>query len=121
MATHNAQVVDIDASETIVRGQFVKYASGGLDACDALGETADGVAFNDAGAGEACGVQIGGIVKVKVGAAPVNDAALLTTDANGLAITATTGDYVRCKALEAGAAGVYIKALWFDGYVLDGT
>lgn len=121
MATHNAQVVDIDASETIVRGQFVKYESGGLDACDTLGEKADGVAFNDAGAGEACGVQIGGIVKVKIGGTGVNDGALLTTTTGGLAVTAGAGDYVRCKALEAGAANAYIKALWFDGYILDGT
>lgn len=121
MATHNAQVVDIDASETISRGQFVKYASGGLDACDTAGEKSDGVAFNDASSGEACGVQVGGIVKVKVGSNAVSDGAELTPDANGLADTATSGDYVRCKALEAGAAGALIKALWFDGYVFDGT
>lgn len=121
MATHNAQIVDIDASETVTAGQFVKYASGGLDACDTAGEMADGIAFNDADAGDACGTQIGGIVKVKVGANAVSDGAQLTPDANGLADTAVTGDYVRCKALEAGASGALIKALWFDGYVFDGT
>lgn len=121
MSTHNAQIVDIDASEAITAGQFVKYASGGLDACDAAGEMADGIAFNDAAAGDACGVQIGGIVKVKVGANAVLDGALLTPDANGLADTAGAGDYVRCKALSAGAAGAIISALWFDGYVFDGT
>ena len=120
MATHNAQIVDIDASETITAGQFVKYASGGLDACDSAGEKSDGIAFNDAEAGDACGVQIGGIVKVKVGANPVLDGARLTPDANGLADTAGAGDYTRCKALEAGAAGAFIKALWTDD-VGDGT
>ena len=121
MATHNAQIVDIDASETITAGQFVKYASGGLDACDAAGEAADGVAFNDADAGDPCGTQIGGIVKVKVGSNAVLDGALLTPDANGLADTAGAGDYVRCKALSPGAPGAFIPALWFDGYVFDGT
>lgn len=120
MATHQAQIVDIDASETITAGQFVKYLSGGLDACDTEGEKADGIAFCDAGAGDACGVQIGGVVKVKVGASPVVDGARLTTDANGLALTAGAGDYVRCKALEAGAAGAIIRALWTDD-VGDGT
>lgn len=121
MATHNAQIVDIDASETITAGQFVKYASGGLDACDTVGEAADGIAFNDAASGEPVGTQVGGIVKVKIGANPVLDGALLTPDADGLADTAGAGDYVRCKALSAGAAGAIISALWFDGYVFDGT
>lgn len=120
MSTHNPHLVDIDASETIVAGQFVKYASGGLDACDSAGEKADGIAFSNAGSGEACAVQIGGIVTVKVGSVQVADGDSLTTDANGLAVTATAGDYIRCKALAAGAAGAFVKALWTDD-VGDGT
>lgn len=120
MATHNAQVVDIDAGEPIARGQFVKLVAGVLNACDTEGEKADGIAFSDAATDEACGVQIGGKVKIKVGASPVAKGAKLTTDANGLALTAAAGDYIRAKALEAGAAGAFITALWADD-VGDGT
>lgn len=121
MSTHNATLVDGVASETISKGQFVKYASGGWDACDTAGEHADGVAFGDAAANEAFAIQVGQIVKYKAGANAISDGASLTTDANGLADTATTGDYVRLKAKGACAAGAYGEAYWFDGYVFDGT
>lgn len=121
MATHNADLIDGTASETISKGQFVKYASGGWDACDSAGEQAHGVAFNDAGADEGLTVQVGKLVQYKVGASPISDGADVTTDANGLGVTATTGDYVRGKAIGAGAAGAYATMLWFDGYVFDGT
>lgn len=121
MSTHNASLVDGVASETIVKGQFVKYLSGGWDACDTLGEHADGVAFGDAGDGDAFAIQVGQIVKYKVGAAPISDGASITTDANGLGITAVAGDYVRLKAKGAGAAGAYAEAYWYDGYIFDGT
>lgn len=118
---HNAQVIDGIAHEAIVKGKFLKLVAGGYDLCDTLGETADAIAFSDAAAGEAVGLQIGGLVMVKVGATPVADAAALTTDANGLAITATSGDIVRCKATQAGAAGAWVEAQWFDAYEFDGT
>lgn len=121
MSTHNADIVDLIAHEAISKGQLVKVVAGGVDKGDTLGEATDGIAFSDAAAGGAVGVQVGGKVLVKVGAVGVDDAALLTTDANGLAITAVAGNYVRCKALAAGAAGAYVEALWFDGYVFDGT
>ena len=121
MSTHNPILLDGVASETIVKGQFVKYESGGWDACDTAGEHADGIAFNDAAAGEALAVQVGGLVKYKVAGSNIADGAQIATDANGLGATATTGDYVRLKAYGAGAAGAYAEALWFDGYVFDGT
>jgi hypothetical protein len=121
MATHNPVLVDGTASETIVKGQFVKYESGGWDACDTQGEHADGVAFSDAQAGEGLAIQIGGLVKYKVGAAPVTDGALLTTGTGGLAEAAGSGDYPRLKAHGAGAAGAYACALWYDGFIYDGT
>lgn len=118
---HNAEVIDGIAHEALVKGKFVKLVAGGYDLCDTPGETADGIAFSDAAAGEAVGIQVGQIVMVKVGAAPVLDAAALTPDANGLAITATAGDIVRCKARMAGAAGAWVEAQWFDAYEFDGT
>lgn len=122
MATHQSvTVVDIDTAEALSRGYFVRLASGLIEVCDAAGARCDGVSFNDVtAAGDPCGVQVGGIIKVKVGATPVAKGAKLTPDANGLAVTAAAGDYVRCKALEAGAAGAFIAALWADD-VEDGT
>ena len=121
MSTHNATLVDRVASEIISKGQGVKYLSGGWDACDTAGELAEGIAFSDAANGEAFAVQVGGIVKYKAGTNAILDGASLTMDANGLADTATTGDYVRLKAKGACAAGAYGEAYWFDGYVFDGT
>jgi hypothetical protein len=121
MATHNADLIDGVASESISKGQFVKYASGGWDACDSAGEMAHGIAFNDASANEGLTVQVGKLCLCKVGSGGISDGDDVTTDANGLAATATAGDYVRGKAIGAGAAGAYATILWFDGYVFDGT
>lgn len=121
MATFNADLIDGVASETISKGQFVKYASGGWDACDTLGEMPDGVAYNDAKAGEGLTVQCGKLCLVKVGSSPILDGANVTTDGDGLAVTAGPGDYVRGKAYGAGAAGAYMTMLWFDGFIFDGT
>jgi predicted transcriptional regulator len=109
------------AHEAISKGQFVKQVAGGFDACDSAGEHADGVAWNDALAGEALTVQVGGIIKYKVGSNPISDGAEITVTAAGLGDAATQGDYVRCKAKGAGAAGAFAEAYWFDGYVFDGT
>lgn len=121
MSTHNAMIIDGVANGAIVKGQFVKYAAGGWVACSSQGERADGVAFSDAsGAGAAVAVQIGGLVKYKVGASPISDAAKITTGATGLGETAGAGDYTRLKAIGAGAAGAYAEALWCDD-MFDGT
>lgn len=121
MATFNPDLVDGVASETIVKGQFVKYASGGWDACDTAGEQAHGIAFSDADSGDALCVQVGKLCVYKVGAANIADGADIAVDANGLGITAVTGDYVRAKAIGAAVAGAYGTALWFDGFIYDGT
>lgn len=121
MSTHNAILISGVASEDIAKGQFVKYESGGWDACDTAGEHADGVAFNDAAAGEALTIQTGGLVLYKVGASQIADGAKITTTTGGLGVTATSGDYVRLKAHGVGEPGAYAQALWFDGWIYDGT
>lgn len=121
MATHNPVLIDGVASETIVKGQFVKYESGGWDACDTAGEHADGVAFGDAEAGDAFAIQVSGLVKYKCGGTQIADGARIACTSGGLGVTAVTGDYVRLKAHGACAANAYGEALWFDGYVFDGT
>lgn len=117
MSTHNAQVVDEPALAVTVKGQFLKAAAGGQTLCTVLGERSDGVAFSDAAIGEAVGVQIGGKILVKVGAVAIADATEVTTNALGLAITAVTGNVVRGKSVESGAAGGYMECIWVDAYV----
>lgn len=97
---------------------FGKYAAGGYVACSVLGERADVIIANTpAAAGEVVELNVGMKCKIKVGAAPVVDGAELTPAATGLAITAVATNIVRAKALEAGAAGAIIEALWVDAYI----
>lgn len=114
--TNNPILRDGIANGTISKGQLVKYASGGWVACSTLGERADGIAFEDATAGDAFSVQIGGLVEYKVGAAGIADGDALTADANGLGITAVATNVVRLKAKGAASAGAYAQAYWADGY-----
>ena len=83
-----------------------------------LGERVDCVIGTAAAAGLAidCFPDRGRIVTVKVGAVAVAANDELTTDANGLAKTAVSTNIVRAKAIDAGAAGVTIRALWVDSY-----
>lgn len=117
MSTHNAQVVDEIALAVTAKGQFLKTAAGGVTPGSVLGERTDGIAFSDAAIGGAVGVQVGGKVIVKVGVVSIADAAEVTTNALGLAITAVSTNIVRCKSTEAGAAGGYMECLWVDAYV----
>ncbi|MDQ3070091.1 MAG: hypothetical protein M3R55_10230 [Acidobacteriota bacterium] len=117
MSTHNAQVVDDIALAITAKGQFLKKAAGGVTLANTLGERTDGVAFSDAIVNQAVGVQIGQKIIVKVGVAAIADAAEVTTNALGLAITAVATNVVRCKSVEAGAAGGYMECLWVDAYV----
>jgi hypothetical protein len=121
MATHNPQLIDGVANGTISKGQLLKYASGGWVACSVAGEHADGIAFSDSSAGLAVSVQVGGLVKVLAGNANIADGASITTTSGGLGVTAVSGDYIRGKAHGAILAGAYGEALWYDGYVFDGT
>ncbi len=117
MSTHNAQCVDDIALVATVKGQFLKKAAGGVTLCTVLGERADGVAFSDAIVNQAVGIQVGQKIIVKVGVVAIADATEVTTNALGLAITAVATNIVRCKSVEAGAAGGYMECLWVDAYV----
>ncbi len=118
MSTHNAQVVDEIAVAITAKGQFLKSAAGGVTPCTVLGEKAIGIAFSDTYAvNQAVGMQVGQKVLVKVGAAPIADNAEVTTNALGLAITAVTGNNVRCISTEAGAVGAWMECNWIDTYV----
>ncbi len=116
MSTHNAQVVDVIAIATTVKGQFMKPGAGGYTPCTVLGERSEGVAFSDASTGQAVGLQIGQKILVKVGVANIAADVEVTTNALGLAITAVSTNIVRCRSVEAGLAGSYMECLWVDAY-----
>lgn len=119
MATRNSIPVDLGSAAADLRAKkyaFGKFAGGAPVACSVLGERADFVIANEANIGDEVAGFIDGVVKIKVGAVAVAIHAELTTDANGLAITAALGHIVKAKALEAGAAGAVIRALKVDAY-----
>lgn len=118
MATSNPYLIDGIANGTISKGQFLKYASGGWVACTAITDQCDGIAYSDAVDGGAVAVQIGGLVTYLVGAAGIADGAKIGPTAGGLGQTAVTTQYPRLKAIGAGAAGAYAKALWHDDNVV---
>lgn len=118
MATSNTLYADHTAGADLSTKEYAfgKVAAGGIVACSVAGERADCVIANAPTAGQACSMAMGGTVLVKVGAAPIADGAEITTNASGLAITAVATNIVRAKALEAGAVGATIRALWVDAY-----
>lgn len=118
MATRNNHPVDHVAQSDLRTKEYAfgKIIAGGVTACSVLGERADCILNNAPNTGEVAQMQHDGICKVKVGAVAVADAAELTPDANGLAITAVATNIVRAKALEAGGAGAIIRAEWVAAY-----
>jgi len=121
MATRDSEAFTLVANSDLSAkdGYFGKQVSGKADLCTVLGERADFIigSTNVAGGAVDCYPRAGKIVEVKVGAVAVALDAELTTDANGLAKTAVSTNIVRCKALQAGNAGVIIRAQWVDAYI----
>jgi len=116
--TGNPVLIDGIANGTISKGQFVKYAAGGYVACSATTDKSDGVAYNDAVAGGAVAVQIGGKVVYLCGGTGIADAAQIGPTAGGLGQTAVTTQYPRLKAYGACAANAFGEALWVDDNVV---
>jgi len=114
MSTQNAVIRDGIANGTISKGQFLKYAAGGWVACSAITDKSQGVAFNDAVAGGAIAVQIGGLVKYLVGGSGIADGALVGPTAGGAGQTGVTTQFPRLQAYGAGAAGAYAEGLWIS-------
>lgn len=119
MSTRNSTPVTVGTAAADLSAKefaFGKFNGGNPVACSVLGERADYIIANAPVAGQPVEGFVGEIALVKVGAAPVALHAELTPDANGLAITAVATNIVRAKALEAGAAGQTIRALWVSAY-----
>lgn len=94
-----------------VRGKFVKYNSdGNVVLASTAGEIVMGVGIitnsEDIAAGENVDIQVKDIGLAKAGAA-ITKGAEITTDANGTAAVAATGNYVIGIAIEAAAEGEF--------------
>jgi len=110
----NVQKVSINANADLSSYQyrFVTINASGLLALVGAGLAADGVLQDKPAAANRPGsIGILGITKIEAGAV-ITMGDNLTPDSVGRAVTATSGDVVGAKALEAASgAGVYIAAL----------
>ena len=100
-----------------VTGQYcaVKRVAGGIELCGANSTTFLGVLIDDPKEGEPGSVKVRDVAKGKAGAAFAIDAKL-TTDASGRFVTATSGQNVWAKALEAATAADQLVAIEVVGF-----
>lgn len=100
-----------DYTNTASVGQyrFVKNVAGAGTVCGTLGERAVGVKQNTPKSGEAMTIMADGVSMIEAGAALATIGTLVTTDANGRAVAATTGNYILGETQEvASGAGIVI-------------
>jgi hypothetical protein len=108
------RTIGVPASADLSASQFcfMTVNSSGQLALPAAGGDADGILQDKPnGVGVEGELAVLGISKLVVGTAGVTCGDLLTTDANGKAVTATTGNKILGRALATGASGVIIPAL----------
>ena len=108
------RTIGVPASADLSASQFcfmVVNSSGQL-ALPSAGGDADGILQDKPNAAAVEGeLAVLGVSKLVVGTAGVTAGDLLATDANGKAVTATTGNKILGRALATGVAGVIIPAL----------
>jgi len=108
------RTIGVPASADLSASQFcfMTVNSSGQLALPSAGGDADGILQDKPNAAAVEGeLAVLGISKLVVGTAGVTAGDLLATDANGKAVTATTGNKILGRALATGAAGVIIPAL----------
>lgn len=112
---NNLNCVSIAASgdmSTTGQYRFVTVGASGRIAVTGAGQAADGVLQDKpAAAGRPGSVAISGISKILVGAGGVTAGDDVASGANGVAVTATTGDVVNAKALETASNGTIASFL----------
>lgn len=102
---NNSATIVAPASAAIAAGEFLaaKFTSGKIAVCSSAGENALGLIIpgqTGINSGDDVTVQIKDVGKWKAGAT-VNAGTELMTDANGAAVTATSGGFILAIALEA--------------------
>ena len=114
MATkENTQSITLLAGADLSAAQFrfVKTNSSGYAVLAGAGEMANGAVQNDPEMEQAAVVDISGVTKVEAAAA-INPGALVASNGDGKAVTATAEDYALGTALETGADGRIISILF---------
>jgi len=95
---------------------FVVQNTAGKIAAAGAGVNVFGVLYSNPVADQAGTVAIGGVVKVKAGAAIANAGVKVMCDATGRAVTATATNHVAGESMEAAAAaGEVIRIRLTDG------
>lgn len=121
MSTRDSDAYSMVAGSdlTLKEGCLGKQSAGTVIPCSVLGERADVVIGSAGIAGATVDVypRQGKKVIATIGAVAIAAGAELTTDANGLLITAVSTNVVRAKALFAGNAGEKTQIHWVDAYV----
>jgi hypothetical protein len=113
MYEESLSCVTVEAGQDLSASQFcfVSIAGDGQVDPTGAGAVADGVLQNDPNAaGVAATVAIAGVSRVVCGGV-VSRGALVSSDASGRAIAATTGAEIAGRALAAGATGALIPVL----------
>lgn len=104
------------ADLTAAKYRFVELTAGKVTRCNAAGEAAIGVLQNDPADTEAATIAIVGSTTKVVAGAAITEGAKITTDNEGRAVTASTGNQIHGTAmLGAGAAGEIISVLLQPG------
>ena len=101
-------------------GCFGKMTGGQVTPCTVLGERAEVIIASEPSVqGDPTDVfpRAGRKVQLKIGAVDIAQDAEITTDANGLGITAVSTNHVRAKALQLSKAGSSVTVLWVDDYI----
>lgn len=75
------------------------------------GNAAIGVLINKPASGKVAKVQVGGVAPVKVGSTGLTVGVELASNANGEAVTATTGEFIIGVAMEAAVSGQVAEIL----------
>lgn len=115
MAENTLKVVPAIASGAVTKKRFGKYdANGKVAQCGTSGEDADGVIRDTATDGFAIGLTIGPAdpVEIEAGAA-ITAGSIVQTDANGKAITQTTGKGLGRAQTASAADGDVIEVQLF--------
>lgn len=113
----NVKCMSRVAGEDLTASQyrFVKASSGNVVRCTTAGEAAMGVLQSQPISGEAAAVSVdGSVTKVIAGAAIAVDAKI-TTDNQGRAITAATGNAILGTAMIAAAAAGEVISIFQKG------
>jgi hypothetical protein len=88
----------------------VKLDAQGKAVLAGAGELSLGILQNDPSEGQACDIAVDGVSKAKAGAS-ITLGSLLSANANGQVVPATSGDYVIGIALEAASSGDIVSVL----------